>query len=71
MAGKDDSTLMLEICTSKIKYIYMLYLLELGHDENGYIDEKDKARLKKLKSVDRETTILERIEKFAKELEKA
>ena len=49
----------------------MLYLLELGHDENGYIDEKDKARLKKLKSVDRETTILERIEKFAKELEKA
>ena len=51
--------------------IYILYLLELGHDENGYIDEKDKARLKKLNSVDRETTILERKEKFAKELEKA
>ena len=51
--------------------IYILYLLELGHDENGYIDEKDKARLKKLNSVDRETTILERKEKFARELEKA
>ena len=51
--------------------IYILYLLEFGHDENGYIDEKDKARLKKLNSVDRETTILERKEKFAKELEKA
>ena len=46
-------------------------MLELGHDENGYIDEEDKARLKKLLSVDRETTILERREKFAKELERA
>ena len=46
-------------------------MLELGHDENGYIDEKDKARLKKLLSVERETTILERKEKFARELEKA
>jgi hypothetical protein len=46
-------------------------LLELGHDENGYIDAEDEARLKKLKSLPREETILERREKFAKELEKA
>ena len=46
-------------------------MLELGHDENGYIDEEDKARLKKLNSVDRETAILERKEKFTKELERA
>jgi len=51
--------------------IYILYLLELGHDENGYIDDEDELRLKKLNSVDRETTILECKEKFAKELEKA
>ena len=51
--------------------IYILYLLELGHDENGYIDAEDEARLKKLKSLPREETILERREKFAKELEKA
>ena len=71
MAGKDVSILMEEICTSKRQYIYILYLLELGHNENGYIDEEDEARLKKLLTVDRETTILDRKEKFAKELEKA
>ena len=49
----------------------MLYLLELGHDENGYINAEDDARLKKLKSLPRETTINDRKEKFARELEKA
>jgi hypothetical protein len=71
MAGKDVSNMMEEICISKRQYIYILYLLELGHDENGYIDAEDEARLKKLKKGPRETAILERKEKFTKELERA
>ena len=34
--------------------IYILYLLELGHDENGYIGDEDELKLKKLNSLPRE-----------------